>query len=276
MLKYDLHCHSTRSDGVLEPRELVARAAARGVEMLALTDHDEIGGLAEARHEAGRAGLIFVDGVEISVDWDGHTLHVVGLQIDPGNRDLASGLDAIRSGRAGRAVRIAAGLAAAGIEGSLEGAYRYVTNEALVGRAHFARFLVERGYASDIAGVFRKFLTPGRPGYVPHQWASLGDAMSWINASGGIPVLAHPGRYKLNNKQRETLLDTFKALGGVAVEVVTGSHTAEQYAAWGHYAQRFGLHASVGSDFHGPEESYRDLGALPPLPVGCQPVWELF
>ena len=276
MLKHDLHCHSTRSDGVLQPHELVLRAAQRGVEVLALTDHDEMSGLAEARQAAADSGLRFVDGVEISVDWCGHTLHVVGLQIDPANQELQDGLAAVRSGRAERAVRIAAGLAQAGIEGSLEGARRYVTNEALVGRTHFARFLVEHGCASDIAAVFRKFLTPGRPGYVPHQWADFGDAVRWIRASGGIPVLAHPGRYKLGNRQRESLLDTFREMGGVAVEVVTGSHTAEQYAAWGHYAQRFGLHASVGSDFHGPEESYRDLGELPPLPAGCRPVWDLF
>lgn len=276
MLKYDLHCHSTRSDGVLQPRELVARAAERGVDVLALTDHDEVSGLAEARCAAVETGIRFVDGVEISVDWNGCTLHIVGLGIDPNSAELVEGLESIRAGRVERAVRIAAGLAAAGIDGCLEGARRYVTNAALIGRTHFARYLVERGCARDVAGVFGRFLTPGKPGYVPHQWAGLADAVHWIRASGGIAVLAHPGRYKIKHGQREALLDEFKGLGGAAVEVVTGSHTAEQYAAWSHYAQQFGLHASVGSDFHGPEESYRDLGALPPLPAGCRPVWELF
>ncbi len=171
---------------------------------------------------------------------------------------------------------MAAGLAQAGIPGTFEGASAYATNPALVGRTHFARFLAARGYARDVGAVFRRYLTAGRPGYVPHQWASLEEAVTWIRASGGIAVLAHPGRYRIGNLQREELLGCFSDLGGKGVEVVTGSHTPEQHITWGHYAQRFGLFASVGSDFHGPGESLRDLGSLPPLPEGCRPVWELF
>lgn len=273
---FDLHAHSTRSDGVLSPRELVTRASARGVTVLALTDHDDTSGLDEARTHARAAGLGFVNGVEISVTWNGETLHVVGLQVDPHAPELAAGLARIRSGRDRRAEGMAASLARVGIPGCLDGARRYVTNPALVGRAHFARYLVERGHARDLASVFKKYLSYGNPGYVPHQWATLGEAVRWIVGAGGIAVLAHPGRYRLAPAQREALLESFKAVGGSAIEVVTGSHTRDQYATWGRYARRFGLDASMGSDFHGPGESARDLGSLPPLPQGCRPVWQAF
>lgn len=273
---FDLHSHSTRSDGLLTPPQLVARAAERGVTVLALTDHDEIGGLEAACAAAREAGIELVNGVEISVTWHDHTLHVVGLQIDPRNPQLAAGLAQVRSGRSERAERIAAGLEQAGIAGSLEGARAHATNPELVGRTHFARYLIERGHARDTQGVFKKYLTGGKPGHVPHQWASLEQAVSWIRASGGMPVLAHPGRYKMDNARREIMLENFRDLGGVGVEVVTGSHTREQFALWGRYARRFGFLASAGSDYHGPGESYRDLGALPDLPQGCTPVWSQF
>lgn len=276
MSRFDLHCHSTQSDGLLDPDAVVARAAQRGVETLALTDHDETAGLEEARAAAERHGIALVNGVEISATWNEQTLHIVGLQIDPGNEVLAGGLARVRSGRRRRAEDIAAGLEQAGITGSLEGARSYVTNPELVGRTHFARFLVARGHARDVASVFRKYLTAGKPGHVPHQWASLEQAISWIKVSGGVPVLAHPGRYKIDSAQRELLLGTFKELGGMAIEVVTGSHSAEQFAVWGRHAQRYGLLASMGSDYHGPRESYRDLGDLPDLPGGCTPVWNRF
>jgi predicted metal-dependent phosphoesterase TrpH len=276
MPRFDLHSHSTRSDGLLTPAELVARAAQNGVTVLALTDHDEVGGVSEARTAAGLEGIALVNGVEISVTWNGHTLHVVGLHVDPGCSELAAGLEHVRSGRRSRAEGMASSLAQAGIAGSLEGARSYAANPELVSRTHFARFLVERGHSRDVQSVFKKYLVSGRPGYVPHQWASLEQAVGWIRASGGMPVLAHPGRYKLDNPQREMLLTQFRDLGGIGVEVVTGSHTAEQCATWGRYARRFGLLASAGSDYHGPRESYRDLGELPALPDGCTPVWSQF
>ena len=276
MSQFDLHSHSTHSDGLLRPSELIDRAARRGVATLALTDHDAVSGLAEAQAAAERQGIALVRGVEISVTWEGRTLHVVGLHIDPENRELAAGLEQVRSGRRRRAEAMAASLERAGIAGSLEGAHAYAANPALVSRTHFARFLVEHGHARDLQAVFRKYLTSGRPGYVPHEWASLEQAVSWIRRSGGMPVLAHPGRYKLDTAQRERLLTQFKDLGGTSVEVVTGSHTVQQFAAWGRYAQHYGLSASAGSDFHGPGESYRDLGDLPALPAGCVPVWSQF
>jgi 3',5'-nucleoside bisphosphate phosphatase len=271
---YDLHSHSTRSDGLMKPAELVHRAARRGVRALALTDHDELSGLAEARSAAEAAGIRLIDGVEVSVTWRNHTLHVVGLNVDPGNAVLAEGLRQNRSGRDGRAERIAAQLETLGIRGTLEGARAYVTNPELVSRAHFARYLVDAGHASSTQAVFDRYLGTGKPGYVPHEWASLQDAVRWIVAAGGLPVLAHPGRYKLDEAQRATLLETFNEVGGVGVEVVSGSHTADEHGYWGKKARAYGLLASAGSDFHGERGSYRDLGDLSPLPSGCVPIWE--
>lgn len=275
-MKVDLHSHSTCSDGLLSPAELVERAVLRGVDMLALTDHDELAGLAPARAAAAQWGLRLIDGVEISVQWEETTLHIVGLNVDAGHVPLVEGLAAIRSGREQRAQRMADSLAAAGITGSLEGARRYAKNPELLSRSHFARYLVETGHARDTNAVFRNYLTPGKPGYVPHQWAALTDALGWITGSGGLAVLAHPGRYPLNQQQSERLLGKFVELGGAAVEVVTGSHTPDEFVIWARYAKRFGLRASAGSDFHGPGEGYRDIGNVPVLPAGCDPVWSGF
>ena len=276
MLNVDLHSHSTHSDGLLTPAELAARAASQGVKMYALTDHDELSGLAEAREHAESHGMTFIAGVEISVSWLHETLHIVGLNIDAENPELAGGLRQVRAGRDKRAEKIAADLERAGIAGALEGARCFARNPELLSRTHFARYMVERGYVSDTSAAFRRYLTEGKPGYVQHQWATLEQAVGWIRAAGGVAVIAHPGRYKLDNKQRETLLAGFRDLGGVGVEVVTGSHTRSEYETWARYAQRFGLQASAGSDFHGPGESYLDLGRLPDLPYGLTPVWNSF
>ena len=279
MLDYDLHCHSSISDGTLAPAEVVNRAAGRGVKVLALTDHDDLDGLDEARAAAAQRGMIFINGVEISVSWRIHTLHVVGLGIDPAYPPLAEGLRGVRSGRGNRAEKMAEALAKVGIGGVLQGAYRYAGNPNMIGRAHFARYLVEAGHFRDVRSVFNRYLAKGKPGYVPHQWAALADAVGWIRGSGGVAVLAHPGRYMCGNKSmgkqtmREMLAEFF-ACGGQAIEVVSGSHTAEQYAEFARYAAEFDLLCSCGSDFHGPGESHRDLGRLPDFPAGCRPVWE--
>jgi predicted metal-dependent phosphoesterase TrpH len=274
--EFDLHSHSTRSDGLLHPRALVDRAASRGVHALALTDHDEVSGLAEARAAATAAGLRLIDGVEVSVTWRGRTLHIVGLNIDPENHTLLAGLRQNRSGRDARARRIAEALEQLGIAGAFEGARRYATNPELVSRTHFARFLVDTGHARNTQAVFDRFLGGGKPGYVPHEWAHLQDAVRWIQAAGGLAVVAHPGRYRLDSVEQAALLSEFRDLGGAAVEVVTSSHTAEQYTQWAKLATRHALMASAGSDFHGVGESYRDLGDLPALPDGCAPVWQQF
>jgi hypothetical protein len=272
-MNFDLHCHSAASDGVLTPAALVRRAAANGVQVLALTDHDELAGLAEAQAAADECGVRLVPGVEISITWGGITIHVVGLGIDPGSDTLARGLAHVRSSRARRAERIAAEFDRLGIPGTLEGAYSYAGNPNLVGRAHFARYLVERGVARDVKSVFGRFLVAGKPGYVPHAWAVLTDAVGWIRASGGRAVVAHPGRYRLSPERLREFFVEFIAAGGEGVEVVTGSHTRAQYAEYAQLARELGLAASRGSDFHGPDESEIDLGALPPLPPDLKPVW---
>ncbi|BCK87544.1 3',5'-nucleoside bisphosphate phosphatase [Sideroxyarcus emersonii] len=278
MLDYDLHCHSNVSDGTLTPTELVARAASREVKVLALTDHDDVAGLEEAARAAASHGIAFINGVEISVTWRKHTLHIVGLHIDPEYPALVEGLRNIRSGRRHRAELMAESLARSGIGGVLEGAYRYAANPDIIGRTHFARYLVEIGHCKDVRSVFNRYLVNGKPGYVPHQWADLQEAISWIRGSGGIAVLAHPGRYTSGRKPmgRMTLLELLKEfveLGGQGIEVVSGSHTPPQYAEFARYAREFGLLCSCGSDFHGPGESYRDLGRLPDFPLECRPVW---
>lgn len=273
MLNIDLHCHSTVSDGLLTPTQLVERAATRGVSMLALTDHDDLGGLGEARRVANIKNIIFINGVEISVTWRNRTLHIVGLDVDPKHLPLVQGLEAIRSGRVTRASNIAAQLDKFGVQGSLEGAYYYAGEGGLIGRTHFARFLAEQGYAKDVKSVFKKYLVKGKPGHVSHQWAPLSDAVDWICGSGGKAVIAHPARYKLGKDLLDELLFEFRALGGSAVEVITASHTPEQSLLFAHHANRMGLLASRGSDFHGPGESYFDLGRMPEFPVECMPVW---
>ena len=272
-MNIDLHCHSTASDGLLKPEELVARAAANGVEILALTDHDGVSGLAEARTKAESQGVRFVDGVEISVTWEGSTVHIVGLQIDPENPVLLSGLESIREGRATRAEKMSEALAAAGVPDSLAGAKAYAENPSLISRSHFARHLVKTGRARDVKSVFQRYLVKGKPGFVPHQWASLGDAVSWIRASGGIAVVAHPGRYNFSKPELRAFLAQFRDCGGTGIEVVTGSHSPEQYLEFARIAREFGLAASRGSDYHGKGESRADLGALPQLPDDLKPVW---
>lgn len=274
MVSIDLHCHSTASDGVLSPTDLVLRAASRGVQVLALTDHDDTAGLEEARAACADRGIRLVNGVEISVSWRQQTVHVVGLGIDPRVPALAQGLASVRAGREARARRIADALAKCGIRGGLEGAYAFAANPRLIGRTHFARFLVAQGHVKEMKDVFRKYLARGKPGYVSHQWASLAEAAGWIAAAGGVAVIAHPGRYPLSGAEFAELFSEFRDLGGGGIEVVTSSHNREQSLKFAREAQRFGLLASRGSDFHGPGESHCDLGALPELPPACLPLWQ--
>ena len=274
MTRYDLHSHSTRSDGLLSPAEVVRRAAARGVDVLALTDHDELAGLAEASDAAREAGIAFLAGAELSVTWRDTTLHVVGLGIDPDDDALAGGLEDVRRGRDARARRIGEALAQAGIPNAFEGALGYVTSERLVSRTHFARYLIEAGYARDMKDVFRRYLSKGNPGYVVHAWPSLAQAVEWIHGAGGQAVIAHPGRYKIDRGERRALFEAFRDLGGDAIEVVSPSHDAAQYREFANTARTFGLRGSCGTDFHGEGESHVDFGDLPPLPPGVDPVWQ--
>ncbi|MCX7241780.1 MAG: 3',5'-nucleoside bisphosphate phosphatase [Burkholderiales bacterium] len=270
----DLHCHSVVSDGTLTPEELAERASANGVQIWALTDHDEVSGQARAATAAKAHGMGYLTGTEISVSFAGQTVHIVGLGFDPENAALRQGLRQTRGGRGQRAMEMSEQLARVGIRGAYEGALKFVGNPELISRTHFARFLVESGVCRETNEVFRKFLTEGKPGYVPHRWASLRDAVTWITGAGGMAVIAHPARYKFSPNEEFALFSEFKAHGGLGVEVVTGSHSAAEYLTYADTAREFGLAASRGSDFHSPNESHTELGTLPPLPQNLVPVWD--
>ena len=270
----DLHSHSNVSDGTLLPEEIAARAHANGVELWSLTDHDEVGGQRRARDAALALGMAYLTGTEVSVTFANETVHIIGLGFDADDTALNAGLAATRSGRLDRAHRIADGLALAGIQGAFEGALKYVTNPDLISRTHFGRFLVETGVCGDTYEVFRRYLTEGKPGYVPHRWAGLGDAVRWITGAGGIAVVAHPARYRFTPTEEYALFTEFIAHGGRGVEVVTGSHSAPEQIRYAETAAEFELLASRGSDFHSPAESRTDLGSLPDLPGRLTPVWQ--
>ena len=270
----DLHCHSAVSDGTLEPEALAARAKANGVELWALTDHDEIGGQQRAIAAAAEIGLPYLTGTEISVTFADVTVHIVGLGFDPDNAALAAGLHATRGGRRERAMEMSDGLAKVGIHGAYDGALKYVGNPELISRTHFARYLVESGVCADTSEVFRRFLVEGKPGFVPHRWATLGNAVKWITEAGGIAVIAHPARYRFTPTEEYAFFSEFKQHGGRGVEVVTGSHSSADAVRYTETALEFDLLASRGSDFHGPGESHMDLGSLPPLSPRLPPVWE--
>lgn len=272
-LNVDLHCHSTISDGMLAPADVAARAKANGVDIWALTDHDEVRGIPQARAAALDLGMRFITGLEISVTWAARTIHIVGLNIDETNEELLNGLAMTRSGRQHRAEQMAAELAKVGIPNVYQGALKYVGNPDLISRSHFARYLVEIGVCEDVHSVFKSYLAEGKPGYVPHRWATLTEAVGWIRRSGGVAVVAHPGRYDLGPVAFDTFFREFKAYGGAAIEVVTGSHTLDQFYEYTKVANRYGFTASRGSDFHAPDDKSVDLGRLPPLAKSLTPVW---
>ncbi len=272
-LNADLHCHSAVSDGTLQPEALAARAKENGVELWALTDHDEIGGQHRARAAASALGLPYLTGTEISVTFADTTVHIVGLGFDADDATLKTGLAATRGGRRERAMEMSDGLAKVGIPGAYDGALKYVGNPELISRTHFARYLVESKVCSDTSEVFRKYLVEGKPGFVPHRWATLRNAVTWIVDAGGIAVIAHPARYKFGANAEYALFSEFKAHGGRGVEVVTGSHSSADALRYTETAIEFDMLASRGSDFHSPSESHIDLGALPPLPDKLTPVW---
>ena len=275
-MNIDLHCHSNASDGVLSPEVLAERAKAKGLDVIALTDHDELAALPAMRRSCEALGLQFIDGVEVSCEWEGVGIHVVGLAIDPGCPTLAGHLAGIRNSRDSRARRMADSLEEAGIPGSYEGALAYAGNPSLVGRAHFARFLAAEGHASTMKAVFQRYLSPGLPGYVEHVWPALDRAVGWIRAAGGIAVIAHPGQYGFDEDRMRRFLATFRAAGGQGIEVSSGAHTPDQYGEFAALAREFGLQGSCGSDFHAPGEGSSDLGRILPLPVGVEPVWQSF
>ncbi|OGA84265.1 MAG: phosphatase [Burkholderiales bacterium RIFCSPHIGHO2_01_FULL_63_240] len=273
LINADLHCHSNVSDGTLTPEAVAERAAANGVALWSLTDHDEVGGQHRAHAAAARLGMSYLPGAEISVTFAGKTVHIVGLGFDPDDPQLLQGLADTRNGRERRARDIAAELAKVGIPDAFEGALKFVGNPDLISRTHFARHIVEIGVCADPHEVFKRYLAEGKPGFVPHSWARLSDAVRWITEAGGVAVIAHPGRYDFTPNEEFALFSEFKAHGGRGVEVVTGSHTVAEYARYADMAIEFDLLASRGSDFHDPSESHTDLGSLPDLPGKVTPVW---
>ncbi len=272
---YDLHTHSTASDGAYTPTELIERASVAGITALALTDHDTTQGLAEAREAARNRGITLIPGVEISATWRGRTVHIVGLHVDDGDSALQQGLKRLQAVREERAIEMGARLGRAGFHDAL-GAARSLAGHGMITRTHFARYIVECGRAKSMQAVFQHFLKPGKPGYVPTEWASLEEAIGWIRQAGGAAVLAHPQRYKISGQTRRMLAGEFKEAGGSAIEVVAGNHHPPDIAANAELARRFGLAASVGTDFHSPAHSWLKLGSLPALPAGLLPVWEIW
>lgn len=271
-LHCDLHSHSTVSDGTLSPSELVLRAHEKEVEVFALTDHDATEGLKEAAEMAAKVGLNFIPGIEVSVTWSHQTIHILGLGINPDDEDLNKGLMVLREFRERRGEEIALKLEKKGLENPLEGAKKFANGE-ILSRTHFARYLVEQGKAKDMRQVFKRYLVQGKPGYVAGKWASLEEALSWIHGAGGIAIIAHPARYKLSATRLRQLIAEFKELGGLGFEAVSGSHSPDEEQRMAQLANKFGLYISKGSDFHSPENIYRELGYLPDIPAGSIPIW---
>lgn len=272
MTCYDLHSHSTASDGALSPEDLIARAIVQGVNVLALTDHDGTEGIAAAQQASQNTELTLIPGVEISVTWGGGTVHIIGLNVDVDNATLQQGLMEMRTYRIGRAKKIAERLEKAGIPGALDGARQYAS-DVMLGRLHFAQFLVEQGYAKNISDVFKRFLVRNKPGYVAGEWASLTNAVTWITAAGGQAVIAHPARYKMTATKLRRLITDFKIAGGVGMEVVSGRQHPEEVKNLARLAEQFELLASCGSDFHTPDNAWVELGHLAALPKSCVPIW---
>jgi len=272
MCCYDLHSHSTASDGTLSPAALLEKAHSAGVDVLALTDHDTLDGITEARRAAAVLDLELIPGVEMSVTWKAMTLHVLGLNVDPDNQALLAALQDLRVTRDQRAHQIAHKLAKAGIPGALEGARRHSRGK-ILSRTHFAHFLIETGRAASMQGVFKNFLVKGRPGYVRGEWASMEQALGWIRDAGGLPVIAHPARYRLTRSKLNTLVGEFREAGGVGLEVVSGSHNRDETLHMAAVSRAHKLYASCGSDYHGPEKPWVELGRLREFPAGCTPIW---
>lgn len=272
MTCYDLHTHSTASDGSLAPEALIARAIEHNVDVLALTDHDGTEGILAAQQAAKETELTLIPGVELSVSWGSKVIHIVGLNIDIQNQQLQQGLSELREYRVDRAEEIAKRLAKVGIEGALDGAQKYASN-VMLGRLHFAQFLVEQGYAKDNNDVFKRYLVRNKPGYVPGQWTSLENALNWINDAGGQAVIAHPARYKMTATKLRRLSSEFKEVGGTAIEVVSGRQHPEEIKTIARLTEKLELMASCGSDFHSPDNSWVELGRFSPLPANVTPIW---
>jgi len=271
--RFDLHCHSTVSDGALAPAELIARAVKNGVDVLALTDHDALDGLPEAFAAASEQPITVIAGVEISVTWSGRVIHILGLAIDPSSQQLIDGLQGLRGQREQRAKLIGQRFASIGIANAEAGA-RALAGGDIVTRSHFAQFLVQQGIVSNFKAAFSRYLKPGRPAYVASEWVPLEQSLAWIQQAGGQAVIAHPARYGLSGVKLQALIQDFKDSGGVGLEVVSSSHNPAENRRMGELAIQYGLLASAGSDFHSPQQEWCDLGRVATLPAANTPIWQ--
>lgn len=272
---YDLHSHSSASDGILSPAALVSRAKSNNVTALALTDHDTVAGLAEAQQQSRLEGLELIPGIEFSSQWQGRGIHIVGLNIDPEAPSIKQGVEIQASRRRLRAEQIAARLEKSGVRDALAGARAQAGGDNL-GRPHFARYLVEAGYVSNINQAFKKYLGAGKPGDIRQCWPEFADVVAWIRAAGGIAVLAHPCKYKMTRSKLCAMVLAFVEAGGQAIEVVSGAQTPVQTRDIAGIAHKYGLLASCGSDFHGPGQAWQELGRFPSLPAQAEAVWHSF
>jgi predicted metal-dependent phosphoesterase TrpH len=272
-MNVDLHCHSNLSDGSLSPAELIDLAIERKIDILAITDHDNVDCYTEI--SAPQEQLTLISGVEFSTTWRNIGVHIVGLNMDLKNPDLAKGIEFQSAARAQRAKLIDKKLHSLGFEGCLEGANR-ISSGNQVGRPHFAQYLVEIGAVSNVQQAFKRYLGAGKAGDIKQQWASLGDVISWIRGAGGVAVLAHPTKYKMTRTKLCLLLEDFIGLGGEAMEVISGSQTPSETQSMARLCKQYNLLASRGSDFHSPGQPWAALGKTPELPADCKPVWSIW
>ncbi|EAR55703.1 putative metal-dependent phosphoesterase [Photobacterium sp. SKA34] len=270
---FDLHSHTTASDGRLTPQELVRRAVDMRVDILAITDHDTVAGLHEAHTviEQEALPITLINGIEISTVWQNFDIHIVGLNIDPQNPTLVAFIEQQVERRLERAKEIGARLEKNKMPGAFEGAAK-LAGDASITRAHFARWIVEQGYAKTMQAVFKKFLTRGNPGYVPPNWCTIADAIDVIHAAGGKAVIAHPGRYNMTAKWLKRLIQHFIEAGGDGMEVSQPQQAPQERRTLGDYAIQFNLLASQGSDFH-YQSPWTELGRNLWLPKDVPAIW---
>lgn len=271
----DLHAHSTASDGELSPTELVQLAAKNGIKTLALTDHDTVSGLAEARAAAAEHDITLINGIELSTCWDNKSIHIIGLNIDADNKAMIDSTTRLNQLREERAIIIGKKLAKAGIKDAYENA-KELAGDGTVTRQHFAQFLVKNGNAKSFSDVFKRYLVKGKPGYVSVKWPELSDTIKNIQSAGGVAVIAHPLCYKMTATKLRKLITEFKTLGGQAIEVVSGNNNMNEITTVTNYAKRYDIAASLGSDYHNDKSPWTKLGNLAPLPAELKPIWELF
>ena len=271
----DLHTHSNKSDGELSPAELIYKAANNGIRILALTDHDTVSGLEDAKKAAIKNSINLVNGIELSTQWDNKTIHIIGLNIDGKNTLITEKCKKLKEMRKERAKKISLKLSKVGIQGAYEYTKKIVKNGNIT-RYHFAQFLIEKKYARNLTDVFKRFLVKNKPGYVSTNWPNLDETINLINIAGGVAVIAHPLRYKITATKLRKLIKEFKNCGGKAIEVITSHNILKEVVIASDYAKKYNLAASIGSDFHNEKTSWNKLGGLPLLPDNLLPVWKLW